>query len=149
MSDAPKTKQPEPVILNFRLMPDEYIRFEYNYKPGCCCFTSKTTTVTNLRLLTDVIKTPTIFSKQTSTGKQTQKIMYLANINDIKQLASPIPSSQNKWWMKCIDILTCSCSSSEVEWLDLCHGVDNVAFDTTEFTMETNNMQKQSLVERF
>ncbi|CAF5229724.1 unnamed protein product, partial [Rotaria magnacalcarata] len=57
--------------------------------------------------------------------------------------------SQNKWWMKCIDILTCSCSSSEVEWLDLCHGVDNVAFDTTEFTMETNNMQKQSLVERF
>jgi len=123
-------------------MPDEYIQFEYNYKPGCCCFSSKTTIVTNMRLITRVSKPPGICSKQTSIGKETEKMIFLTDVNSIKQLESAIPSSQNTWWMKCFRILTCTCSEPEIDWLESCRGLDHLA-ETTERT------QKSILTERF
>lgn len=149
MSDTPITKQPESTISRFRLMPNEYIRFEYTYKPGCCCFGSKTTTVTNMRLLTNVIKAPTIFSKKTSSGKEEQRIMYLDNLTDVKQLKSAIPSSHNRWWTKFTDILTCNCSDQNVEWLELCRGIDNLALNTTESTADIDHDCKTTSVEKF
>jgi hypothetical protein len=145
MSNPPITQQPKSIEPIFELMPDEYIRFEYNYKPGCCCFSSKITTVTNMRLITRVIKTPTIFSSNTSTGKEKQKTIYLTDINNIQQLQSAIPSSQNNWWMKCIDVLTCTCSNQQIDWLESCRGIENLAMEKTESTI----IQKSSLVEKF
>jgi hypothetical protein len=142
MSDYPITQQPQSTNSIFTLLPDEYIRFEYNYKPGCCCFSSKTTTVTNMRLITRVIKTPTIFSRQTSTGKEKNKEIFLTNINNIKQIKSAIPSSQNKWWMKCLDILTCQCDNEQINWLELCRGMENLS-------MNTNDKQKTVLIQKF
>jgi hypothetical protein len=143
MSNHPINQQPGSINSIFTLMPDEYIRFEYNYKPGCCCFSSKTTTVTNMRLITRIIKPPTICSKQTSTGEEKGKMIFLTDIHNIKQIQSAIPTSQNKWWMKCIDILTCSCSNQQIDWLETCRGIENLAMDTTESTV------KKTLPEKF
>lgn len=133
------------------LMPNEYVRFEYTYKPGFGCFSSKTTTVTNMRLITHIVKTPGIFSSKTSTGEQKKKIMYLSNISNIKQLRSAIPSSQNQrtWWIKCINMLTCTCPSENIAWLELCHDMKDKQMDSAESTMISNEQQQSSLVERF
>ncbi len=149
MSNHPITQQPEPTNAKFKLKPDEYIRFEYTYKPGCCCFSSKITTITNMRLITRVIKTPTICSRKTSTGKEKVNVIYLTDINNVKQIQSAIPSSQNKWWMKCIDILTCTCSNGQIDWLESCRGVENLAMETNETTMKSNDVQKTILTEKF
>jgi len=149
MSNHPITQQPESTDSIFTLRPDEYIRFEYNYKPGCCCFSSKTTTVTNRRLITRVTKTPTLCSRKTSTGKEKGKAIFLTDINNIKQIQSAIPSSQNKWWMKCLDILTCTCSNQQIDWLESCRGVENLAMDSTEFNEKNNDVQKIISVEKF
>jgi hypothetical protein len=149
MSNHPIIQQPESIDSIFTLMPDEYIRFEYHYKPGCCCFSSKITKVTNMRLITRVIKTPTICSRKTSTGKEKGKTIFLTDIKNIKQIQSAIPSSQNKWWMKCIDILTCTCLNQQIDWLESCHGVENLAMDTNESTVKNNDGQETILVEKF
>ncbi|CAF0724715.1 unnamed protein product [Rotaria sordida] len=142
-------QQPKSTNSIFTLLPNEYILFEYTYKLGFCCFSSRTTTVTNMRLIIRIIKTPTLFSRKTSTGKEKSKIINLTDITNIKQIQSAILSNQNKWWIKCIDILTCTCSNQDIEWLDLCHDIQNLAMETTESTMEINNIQKTLLVERF
>jgi hypothetical protein len=149
MSNHPITQQPESANSIFALMPDEYIRFEYNYKPGCCCFSSRTTIITNMRLITRVIKPPTICSRKTSSGKEKDKMIFLTDINNIKQIQSAIPSSQNTWWMRCIDILTCTCSNQQIDWLESCRGFENLAMNTNETTVKTNDIQKQILVEKF
>jgi hypothetical protein len=96
-----------------------------------------------MRLITRIIKPPTICSKQTSTGEEKGKMIFLTDIHNIKQIQSAIPTSQNKWWMKCIDILTCSCSNQQIDWLETCRGIENLAMDTTESTV------KKTLPEKF
>ncbi|CAF1083956.1 unnamed protein product [Rotaria sp. Silwood1] len=142
-------KQPKSTDSIYRLLPNEYIRFEYTYKLGCCCFSSKITTITNMRLITRIIETPTIFSRKTSTGKEKIKVIYLTNISSIKQIQSAISPSRSKWLIKCIKILTCTCSNEDTEWLDLCYGIQNLAMETTESMVETNDIRRTSLVERF
>ncbi|CAF2431581.1 unnamed protein product [Rotaria sp. Silwood2] len=149
MSNYPLMQQPESRDSIFTLMPNEYIRFEYTYKLGCCCFSSRITTVTNMRLITHIIKTPTIFSRKTSTGKEKIKVIYLANMSNNKQIQSATSSSRNKWWIKCSDVLSCTCSNQDIEWLDLSYDMQNLAMETTNSTVETNNIRKASLVERF
>jgi hypothetical protein len=149
MSNHPVTQQPVSTDSKLRLLPDEYIRVEYNYKPGCCCFSSKIVTVTNMRLITRVIKTP-ICSRKTSTGEEKVSVMYLANINDIKQIQSIMPSNQKKWWMKYMDILTYTCSNEQDNCLESGGGgVENLAMDTTESEVESNKVQKTISVEKY
>ncbi len=124
MSSSPITQQPQSRSSMSTLMPDEYVRFEYTYKPGCCCFSTKTTTVTNMRLITRVTKPPSICSRQTCVGEEKVKTIFLTDINNIKQLKSAIPSSQNKWWMKCLDIITCQCENEQIDWLESCRAMD-------------------------
>ncbi|UJR37912.1 hypothetical protein I4U23_030600 [Adineta vaga] len=145
----PTTQQPRSINSTIDLLPDEYIRFEYNYKPGCCCFTSKITTITNKRLITQTIKTPTICSKKTSSGPETIKIIDLTDIHDMKQLRSAIPSSRNTWWMKCIDILSCRYSNQQINWLESCRGVDNLAMDTHTSIRTTEDTKPSILTEKF
>lgn len=149
MSDYSITQQPTSTNSLFTLLPDEYIRLEYQYKPGCCCFSTKITTITNLRLITRTIKTPRIFSKKTSTGKEKNQVIFLTNINNVKQIESAIPLSQNKWWMKCLNIFTCTCLNQQIDWLELCRGNDNLTFEINESTIQTNDNQDSSLVEKF
>ncbi len=137
MSNNPITQQPQSTNSIFTLLPDEYIRFEYTYKPGCCCFSSKTTRITNMRLITRITKPPTICSKQTSTGDEKVKTIFLTDMNNIKQIKSAIPSSQNKWWMKCLDILICQCENEQIDWLELFR------------TMDTNESTKTIPIEKF
>jgi hypothetical protein len=96
-----------------------------------------------------VVKTPPICSRKTSTGEEKGTTIYLTDIHNIKQIQSAIPSSQNKWWMKCIDILTCSSSNEEIDWLESCRGVENFAMDTTESMGKTKEAQNIISVEKF
>ena len=132
MSNYPIIRQPKLTDSVFTLMPDEYIRFEYTYKPGCCCFSSKRTIITNRRLVTCAVKTPAIFSNKTSTVKGKYKMIYFADISDLKQLQMAISSMQYTWWMKCIDTLTCTCSNQEMDWLESCCDIKNLSMDTGE-----------------
>ena len=125
------TQQLQSIDSIFTLMPDEYIRFEYSYKLGFCYFTTKTTTVTNMRLITHVIKAPGIFSYKTSPGKEKAKMVFLTDVNNLEQIKSAIPSRETKRWMKCLDILTCNCSSKRTDWLKFCHATDNLAMNNS------------------
>ncbi|CAF0721565.1 unnamed protein product [Adineta steineri] len=145
MPTKPITQQPESRNSTFTLMPDEYVRFEYNYKPGCCCFSSKTTTITNMRLMTRTIETPTIGSRKTASGKERTNTKYIPDINNVKQLQSAIPISQNTWWMKLLDILTCRCSNQQIDWLESCLGMEN----SNESTVKPIDLKEPTLVERF
>lgn len=150
MSNPPVTEQPTSTNSIFALMPDEHIRFEYSYKPGCCCFSSKTTIVTNMRLITRVTETPGICSKKTSTGKEKEKMIFLTDINNINQLRSAIPSSRNTWWMKCLNLFTCACANQPIDWLESCREIDNLAMDTkSETAVKPEQIQKSILVQKF
>ena len=148
MSIPPTVQQPKPTNPTLGLLPDEYIRFDHVHKPGCCCFTSKITTVTNQRLITRTIKPPPIFSKRTSCKSGPVKIRSLTDIHNVKELRSAIPSSENTWWMKCIDILTCGCWSPQINWLESC-GVDNLAMETPTSTRKSEALRTSILVEKF
>lgn len=149
MSNHPVTEQPASINSIFTLMPDEYIRFQYDYSPGCFCFSNKITTVTNMRLITRTIKTPTICSRQTSTGKEKSKMIFLTDITNVKQIQSAIPSTQNKWWMKCLDILTCKCANQQINWLELCRVTENLTMKTNESAMQKNDGDRRVLIEKF
>jgi hypothetical protein len=149
MSVHPITEQPESTSSVFTLMSDEYIRFEYNYKPGCCCFSAKRTIITNMRLITRVIETPSICSRKTATGTEKNSMIFLTDINNIKQIQSAIPSSKNKWWIKCMEIFTCTCSNQQIDWLESCRGVENLAMDLTDYAAKRNDVQETLFIQKF
>lgn len=111
MSTQPITQQP-----TFELLPDEYVRYEYRYKPGYFCFTTNYTTVTNKRLITHVVETPGLCSsKQTSSERI--EVLELKDVHDVKQLQSAIPSSRNKWWMQCLEFCACRFENQRIDWV--------------------------------
>jgi hypothetical protein len=144
MSIQPIILQPASKLSTFDLLPDEYVRYEYSYKPGCLCFSTKITTITNKRLITQVIKTPGICSRKTSTGSEKTKVIDLKDIHNIEQLRSAIPSSRNPWWMKCIDIFTCRCSNEQIDWLESCYEMDMKASSKGQ-----ENVQASGTTEKF
>ena len=90
------TRQPPPKDSILSLMPDEFVRFEYICKPSCCCFSSKTTIVTNRRWITHVIKPPSLFSTRTVTGPEKNSVSFLSDIHHVMQIQSAIPASKRR-----------------------------------------------------
>ena len=146
MAARPIIQQPRLTDSIFQLMPDEYIRFEYIDNPGCCCFSSTTTIVTNMRLISRVIKPAKICSKQTSSGEEYVSMMFLTDIHDIKQIHSAIPASRLPCWRQCLEIITCSCANPKIDWLNSCREVKNLPGDPS--IIDRNNLEP-SLIEKF
>lgn len=150
MSKSPVTEQPQFNDSIFTLMPDEYIRFEYKYKPGCCHFSTITTTVTNMRLIRRVIKAPGIFSYRTSPSEEKTRMVFLTDDNKLKQIKSAISSSETKWWMKLLNIFTCNYSNEPLDWLQLWYATDNLAINNiNESSVKTNDDGMNILIEKF
>lgn len=143
------TQQAKPKSSILTLMPDEFIRFEYTYKPGCFCFSSKITTVTNMRLITQRIKPPGLFSSRTATGQEKNTIVFLTNIHRIEQIRSAIPSSRTQWWTKCWRMATCSIPDEDIDWLALCRADEACRIDGTRSTMIKSVVPEFELVEKF
>ena len=120
MITPPIVDQPQSTRSLFALMPDEFVRYEYTYKPGCCCFTSKTTTVTNMRLITRTVKTPSFWSNQTTTGQERESMVFVTDIHNAKQIRPAIPTSEMRWWLRIIELLTCSFAHEKIDWLESC-----------------------------
>jgi hypothetical protein len=150
MMDHPITQEPKSDDHSLNMLPNEFIRFEYMHKPGYCCFSSKTTIVTNMRLITRVVRSPILCSKQTSSGKQYETAIFLNDIHHVEQLHSAIPSSNVRWWMKCFDMILCSCAEHKINWLDSCHEMNNQSANRIVLTsLENNTQQTLVLKEKF
>ena len=149
MSGSSVTQQPQSTNSIFTLLPNEYIRFQYSYKPGCFYFSTNITTITNMRLITHMIKRRDLLSTKTSVGKEKGKMIFLGDIDSLKQIQSVIPTNKTKWWIKCLDILTCNCSNERIDWLELCRGTDHLPTINNESKEKPKTGQKKMLIEKF
>lgn len=102
-----------------------------------------------MRLIIRMIKRPGLFSAKTSTGEEKSTMIFLGDIDSIRQIQSIIPPRRTKWWMTWLDILTCTCSNERIDWLELCRGTDYPSTTNSEPKWKIKNGRKKMLIEKF
>lgn len=134
---------------NIQLLPDEYVRFEYKHRSAFFSSSSKTTIVTNMRIITRIVEVPRFFSMKTGVGRTQESTVFFKDLENIDQLRPGTLSNQKRCWTNLCERYFCLCDDDPIDWSEICRNTSSQKPIYAEPVRKKNSAIPKILIEKF